>query len=134
MTNEELIRDYLRYLEQVRDPESEPEDDAWERLDDLIHTNPRAAWDLIAEILERCADDDVAMIGAGFLENLLASQPRLAGDFEREIRSNDRFFRAFQYAGMTGVPLDVQRQLNTALLERGADPKFVTEYDEEVED
>jgi hypothetical protein len=32
------------------------------------------------------------------------------------------------------VPLDVQRKMNAAMGERGVDPKFLVEYDEETED
>lgn len=128
----ELADSYLRYLELVRvDPQAE--DDTWEEFHELCRSNPRAAWQLLLEVLERCAEEDVSLVGAGVVQDLLFLHPELAPQFEDAIRSNDRFLRAFQYVAMTGVPLDVQRRLNAALADRGVDPKFLAEYDEEID-
>lgn len=137
--NRRLVDAYLAYLEHVRvpswpPPPDNPHDEAWEEFDALITSDPRAAWKLVLEVLQRCDSEDLSMVGAGILEPLLAHAPALAGEFESQIRSSDRFLKAFQYAGMTGVPLDAQRQLNAAMAERGVDPKFLVEYDEVIEE
>ena len=70
------------------------------------------------------------MIGAGAVADLLHHHPNLASRFESEIRTNDRFLKAFQYVVMTGIPLAIQQRLNAAMADRGVDPKFLVEYDE----
>ena len=150
----DLIGRYLKYLEHLRIPdnlsageeterfvasmqgraENNPHESAWEELDDLMTTQPDAAWRILLSVLEQCGEGDLSMIGAGALERLLLQNPtRFAGRFNEQIRGSDRFFRAFQYVRMTGVPLTVQQGLNRALLDRGADPRFVVEYDEHPE-
>lgn len=137
--NRRLVDAYLAYLEHVRvptwpPPSDNPHDEAWEEFHGLITGTPRVAWTLVLEVLQRCADDDLPMVGAATLEPLLAHEPSLAGEFESQIRTNDRFLKAFQYAAMTGVPLDAQRQLNAAMAARGVDAKFLVEYDEVVDE
>lgn len=132
--NEELIRSYLEYLQDVRTDRAGMDDEAWERLEPVLSGNGQRAWKLALEILGRCDEEDVTMVGAGLLQTLLFSHPKLVERFENELRSNDRFLRAFQYVAMTGVPLAVQRRLNEAMAERGVDPKFLVEYDEVEED
>ena len=151
----DLITPYLRDLEHLRLPddlpgggdeaerfmaamqdraENNPHEAAWDDLDDLMTSKPDAAWPTLLSVLERCHENDLSMIGAGALERLLVQSPaRFAGRYEEQIRSSDRFFKAFQYVRMTGVPLGVQQRLNRALLDRGADPKYVVEYDEDAE-
>ena len=128
----DLVDSYLKYLELVRG-DVQADDATWEEFHELSRSNPRVAWQLLLEVLERCAEEDVALVGAGVVQDLLYLHPELAPELESEIRSNDRFLRAFQYVAMTGVPLDVQRKLNAALADRGVDPKFLAEYDEEID-
>ena len=112
-----------------------PQEDLWDELDELLGGDVETSWSFATRVLEQAPDGALAMIGVSILGNLLWRQPqRFAGRFEAAIRSDDRFFKAFQYASMTGVPLDVQRRLNAALIEKGADPKFVTEYDEDADE
>jgi hypothetical protein len=150
----DLTGSYLKYLEHLRLPdtlsggeedegfvaamqdraENNPYETAWEHLDDLMTSQPDAAWQTLLGVLEQCHENDLSMIGAGALERLLLQNAAgFAGRFEQQIRSSDRFFRAFQYVRMTGVPLAIQQTLNRALLDRGADPKYVVEYDEDPE-
>ena len=138
----ELVASYLRYLASIRLPadfsddegDEQPPDEAWEAFDEVIAKQPQTAWTLLLEVVSRCEEDDLPMVGAGLVESVLWRHPRLADAFERQIRRDDRFLQAFQYVGMTGVPLPVQQQLNKALLDRGVDPRYVVEYDEEVDD
>jgi hypothetical protein len=137
--NRRLVDAYLAYLEHVRvpswpPPAENPHDEAWEQFDELITSHPRVAWTLLLEVVQRCAEDDLPMVGAGILEPLLAHDPALAGEYESQIRTNDRFLKAFQYAAMTGVPLEAQRQVNAAMAARGVDAKFLVEYDETIEE
>lgn len=119
------------YLQYLTDPD--PQDETWDEFHELASSNPRAAWEILLEVSRRCGDDDLAMLGAGAVQHLLFLHPELAPQFEAQIRSDDRFLKAFQYVAMTGVPLPVQQRLNTALADRGVDRKFLVEYDEEIE-
>lgn len=140
MTDEEqneLVQSYLTYLEHTRLDEfasTAEDDEAWQRFHDLSRKDARTAWKLLLEVLARCGDDDVALLGAGLLGDFVVLHPDFAREFEADIRTNDRFLKAFQYVAMTGVPLEVQRKMNAAMGERGVDPKFLVEYDEEIED
>ena len=112
-----------------------PQEDMWDELEELLAGDAETAWRFATRVLEDASESSLSMIGVSILGNLLWRQPkRFADRFETAIRSSDRFFKAFQYASMTGVPIEVQRRLNAALLEKGADPKFVSEYDEDVDD
>ena len=133
----ELVQSYVTYLEHTRIDEfasTAADDEAWERFHELSRKDARTAWKLILEVLSRCGDDDVALVGAGLLGDFVVLHPEFASELEEAIRSNDRFLKAFQYVAMTGVPLEVQRRMNSAMGARGVDPKFLAEYDEELED
>ena len=131
---DDLVAAYLEYLTRVRTG-GDAAETAWVDLDELLSDAPEKAWPVVLEILGKCDEEDVSMMGAGVLERLLSEHPKkFAARFEERIRSDDRFLRAFQYAAMTGVPLPVQQQINAALLDRGVDPKLVVEYDEVVEE
>ncbi len=123
-----LVESYLRYL-----TEPDPQDETWDEFHELAVSDPRGAWEILLEVSRRCGDDDLAMLGAGAVQHLLFLHPGLAPEFEAQVRADDRFLKAFQYVAMTGVPLAVQQRLNAALADRGVDPKFLVEYDEEIE-
>src|SRR5688572_2144781 len=130
-TEEELDRLVAAYLADLE----KQEDETWEELDELMSADIERSWRFATRVVQRVPDDFLSMVGVSVLGSLLNRQPsRLADRFDSEIRGNERFFKAFQYASMTGVPLTVQRRLNAALIEKGADPKFVGEYDEDGED
>ena len=132
--HEQIVEAYLSYLRQLRSDASF-EDDAWERFDKIAELHPRPAFSIALEIVNRADEDDLALIGTALLAGLIAQHPgAVAAEFEAALRSNDCFLRAFQYAAMTGVPLETQRRLNAAMLDRGVDPKFVVEYDESEEE
>lgn len=124
----QLVESYLRYL---TDPD--PQDETWDAFHELAMSDPRGAWEILLDVSRRCPDDDLAMLGAGAVQHLLFLHPELAPEFEAQIRSDNRFLKAFQYVAMTGVPLAVQQRLNGALADRGVDPKYLVEYDEEIE-
>jgi hypothetical protein len=143
---------FLAYLESIRLPDDLPDDgdeaarvlkavqeralrnphlDASDQVDEMVATSPQPAWTLLCDVVERCDQADLSMLGAGVLQTFTQMHaPAFADAIESQIRSSERFFRAFQYVAMTGVPLSVQQRINAALLERGADPKLVVEYDE----
>ena len=132
--NESIVTAWLAYLEAVR-AGGEFDDDVWERFEELVTRQPKAAMEVALAVVTRAEEEDLALIGTGVLQNLLVEHPQMAAkEFEAQLRSSDRFLKAFQYTAMTGVPLELQRKLNTALLERGVDPKFVVEYDESEDD
>ena len=132
--HDHIVEAYLSYLRQLRSDASF-EDDAWEQFDEIAGRQPKAAFSIAVEIVSRADEDDLSLIGTALLASLLARHPGVvAAEFETALRSNDRFLRAFQYAAMTGVPLETQRRLNAAMLDRGVDPKFVVEYEESEEE
>ena len=132
---EALVSSWLAYLEAVRDGGELDDDDVWERFEELVTRQPKAALDVALEVVARAGEEDLSLIGTGVLQSLLVQHPQMAAkEFEAQLRASGRFLKAFQYTAMTGVPLEVQRRLNAALLERGVDPKFVVEYDESEDD
>lgn len=155
-TKKAVVDSYLAYLASIRIPDDLPNDpddaarllrsvqeraldnphlDASDDLDEAIATSPRSAWPLLTEVVERADERDLPMIGAGILQTFTQLHAQAyAEHIESQIRTSERFFRAFQFAALTGVPLAVQQRLNAALLARGADPKLVVEYDESEEE
>jgi hypothetical protein len=157
MTAEEeqnLIDDYLKYLEYVRLPEklpttkeeskqlieeisartaANPYFEAWETLDDLVDDDPEAAWKISLAILEQCNERDYGALGAGPLEQLIWHHWSILVDrFDGEIARDERFRDAFTYIRMGGVPLAVQRRLNEALVRAGIAPDSLIEFDETI--
>ena len=132
--HEALVSSWLAYLEAVR-AGGEFDDDVWERFEELVTRQPKAALEVALAVVARAEEDDLSLIGTGVLQSLLVQHPQMAAkEFEAQVRSSDRFLQAFQYTAMTGVPLEIQRKLNAALLGRGVDPKYVVEYDESEDD
>lgn len=131
LDQKELDRLAAAYLASI----DNPQEDTWDELEELLSGGLETSWQFVTRVLEDAPEGSLPMIGASILGSLLwRHRERIAERLENGIRSSDRFFKAFQYASMTGVPLDVQRRLNAALIARGADPKFVVEYDEDVDD
>ena len=139
-TSSDLADSFLAYLEEARvslDAGRMPDDEhdeAWEAVNELSRRDPPAALQVLLDVTLRCAEEDLPLLGAGALTELLRLHPELTPRFAQEIGANDRFFKAFQYVTMTGVPLDVQQRINDVLRERGVDPKYLVEYDETSDD
>ena len=159
MTDEErdeLVCEYLRYLEYGRLPaelpkskaeadrllddvkhraETNPFSDAWETLDELIDTDASEAWNILLNAVEACDERDLPLLACGPLETLIwRKHEEVADRFERQILQDRRFREAFTYVRMGGVPLVVQRRLNDALIRTGSDPSMLVEFDENVDD
>lgn len=146
METDEVVAEVLSLLESIRLPETDEEIARWfseseaqqpsedaESILVRIDEDPVSMMRVALEVIHRADERDLANAGAVLLAPLLAARPlQFAGDFERHIEENDSFRQAFSRASMTGVPLDVQKMLNAALLRSGADPRLVVEYDETI--
>lgn len=147
---EDLIVSYLKHLDYVRLPvptsreemasamaeqskriESDPYFEAWEDLCDLCREDAPTALRVLLQLVDRCDSADLSRLGAGPIEDLAAHHgAALADELERLIRTNDRFFEAYKYVNMGGVPLVIQRRLNAVLVERGVPAASLCEFPE----
>jgi hypothetical protein len=147
---EDLIVSYLKHLEYVRMPvptsreqmtsalakqrkriENDPYFEAWEDVCDLCREDAPAALRVILELVDRCDSADLGALGAGPIEDLAANHAAaLADQLERLIRTNARFFEAYKYVRMGGVPIVIQRRLNAVLVERGVPAASLCEFPE----
>lgn len=132
-------------LESLRLPDSDEEIARWfaqasdapdaagdaESILDLIEQDPSRMMGIALEILASADEADLSNAGIVLLGPLLRERPlELAGEFEAMIRSSESFRKAFSRVSMTGVPLEIQRTINAAMIDSGADPRLVVEYDE----
>jgi len=72
--SEELIAAWIRYHQQSKPQNDDPDFAAWEKLNDLIHERPSQAFNLVEQIISKTEDKRVlGSMGAGPLEDLLVS-------------------------------------------------------------
>lgn len=140
---EEAVANVLSLLESLRLPETEQEIEQWfsrsvvdpgdgggEELPAAYAENAGEAESLIDTLVGRADDRDLHNLGVVVLGPVLQTfTAGVAGFFEKRIREDARFRSAFSHASMTGVPIEIQRQLNAAMLESGADASEIAEYD-----
>jgi len=148
---DEILRDYLLYLEHVRLPatvpttreeaktmceeltrrsDENPHRDAWEPIDDLIHEDPENAWRILLATIERSHDRDLGMIGAGTLETFMWYRGvEFLDRVLAEIRSNGRFRQAFEsvYLG-SDFPETEGRLINATLIASGTSPESTFDW------
>lgn len=145
MERDELVGRVISLLESLRIPETDeeiarwfsenaaaqqPADDA-ESILEQIEEDPVGMMQVALEVLTRVEDRDLPNAGAVLLTPLLAARPlELAPLFEENIDNSEAFRIAFSRASMTGVPLEIQKRINDAMLRAGADPRLIVEYDE----
>lgn len=112
-----------------------PHWDAWEALDELIGSDPETAWAVTVNLVARCHELELGSLGADPLETFIwRHHATFADRAEDLIVSDARFREAFTFVRTGGVPLAVQRRLNTALEATGVDPNTLVEFDEEIPD
>ena len=137
-------------LESLRLPETDEEIAAWfasqhgdepSREDEAesmlveIESDPGRMLGIALELVRRVDPRDLPNLGIILIGPLLVTSPLLVEEeFEKQIRESEAFRAAFARVSMTGVPLDVQKRMNAAMLEAGADPRSVVEYDEEIDE
>ena len=128
MSREAMERDLA---ESKRRVETDPYFDAWVDLDYLCHNDPEAALSVILALIERCDKEDLGTLGAGPIESLVWKHARLLVDrLEHLLRTNSRFFEAYESVNMGGVPLTIQRRLNEILVEGGVPRESICEFPE----
>ena len=92
--NEHLVIAYLQHAEAVSLRSSKGDHAVWEEVEDLVRTDPEAAWVVVQELVRRAARDEVlAYIAAGPLENLLCYHPHLFIDRVEALDGQDAHFR-----------------------------------------
>lgn len=137
----------LTLLGSLRLPETDEEIAAWfrrnegaagqdeaESILDLIEREPRTMLEAAIDLVALVDKQDLPNLGIVLLGPLLVTSPLLVADeFERQIQESEAFRTAFARVSMTGVPLEIQKRLNAAMLTAGADPRAVVEYDEDPE-
>ena len=148
MDRETTVQGYLAYLSHYRiSPErrSEPQQrdnstlsvdrdnesyfDEWETVDALITDDPDEAWQVLLETIARCHEDDLYLIGCGELENFFVlNVVSYSGRIEEQLRANPRFFSAFRWVRMGGVPEEAWRHFNSVLAELGVPPEEIIEW------
>lgn len=138
---ERLISGYLDYLAYLRVPADVPTQrhaeyfarnphwHYWDEFYDFIGKDPEFAWNALLEIIERCHEDDLKMLGAGDLESFLfENAPAFAERYERQLRTNPRFFKAFRSVYMGGIPERIWRHLNDVLADLGVAREKLAEW------
>jgi hypothetical protein len=134
----ELIEAYLRRLNQlaavhvskpdlddVRNALQElPGDEeyfaAWERIEELVESEPAVAWPLLLEIIKRAPANALHIVGAGPFEDfLVAHATQYRTEISQELQNDPHFRRTFQMAYLYDVPEQVWRHFNSVLAEVG---------------
>lgn len=146
----EIAQRIVALLQSLRLPETDEEIATWfarqnheelsredeaESVLEYIDADPDRMRRIAMELTRSVDPRDLPNLGIILLGPLLSASPLLvAREFELQIRESEAFRVAFGRVSMTGVPLDVQKRLNAAMIESGADPRSVVEYDEETDD
>lgn len=123
--HEDLVSAYLDHAEAVslrREARDVPP--AEDRLDDLVRNDPEAAWPIVKELIRRArADEVLAYIAAGPLENLLCYHPHAFIDRVEALAASDAHFR-WALSGVWGwerMPDDVLARIDALL---GNEPRL----------
>lgn len=140
----------MALLQSLRLPETDEEIAAWfgrqnggdpsnedeaESVLEYIDADPARMRRVAIDLTQRVDPRDLPNLGIVLLGPLLVASPLLVeSEFEQQIRSSEAFRTAFARVSMTGVPLEVQKRLNAAMIESGADPGAIVEYDEEIDE
>lgn len=81
-------------------------------LDAIVSEQPKRALNLIRRIMERANDDELGLIGAGPMEELVIEHgAQLLGDIKRLAETDERFRRVLQAAWIGRAPKHVRREL-----------------------
>lgn len=148
---EKIVNDYLAYLRHIRPvgepPRSRgeaelwleelkrrsannPHGDAWEEVDELIHSDPDTCWEVLLASISECHDLDLGMIGAGCLETFMWYRGvEFLDRVLAEIGSSVRFREAFGgvYLG-SDFPEAEGRRINLCLVANGVSPDSVIDW------
>jgi hypothetical protein len=91
---------------------------ACELVDDLVRSDPEAAWPLILELVRRSQSDDLlANVAAGPLEDLLVRHGEAFIErVERQAQADRRFRKCLRGVwGWSAIPKDVQARIQAAV-------------------
>jgi hypothetical protein len=109
-SDDELIEVWLRY-DRAQDPA-----DFWarDRVNTIVHDDPKRAWHLICGLVGRASDDQLGSIGVGPIEDLVHEHHAAVIDkIAKEARRDVRFRAALTWMWFTrgSMPPHVERQL-----------------------
>lgn len=125
MKDEDLIAAYVSHAAtRMRDGTDAEHFAAADELRELVWHNPERAWPIICEIIQRVSADDIlAYVAAGLLEDLLVHHPHAFIDrVESRAKQDTHFRRAVSGVwGWTRIPDDVLKRLDEIL---GDEPRL----------
>jgi hypothetical protein len=125
MRDEDLIAGYLLHAEtSMRDGTDAEHFDAEEELDDAVRDDPERAWPIICEVIRRISADDIlAYVAAGPLEDLLVHHPHVFIDRVESLAKEDAHFRRAVSGvwGWDSIPDHVRQRLDAVL---GDEPRL----------
>jgi hypothetical protein len=119
MKDAALITAYLLHAAtSTRDGTDAEQLAASDELQELVWNDPERAWPVICEVIRRASADDVlAYVAAGPLEDLLVHHPHAFIDRVESLAKEDAHFR-WAVSGVWGwnsIPDDVRRRLDKVL-------------------
>jgi hypothetical protein len=125
MKDEDLIAGYLSHSEtSTRDGTDAEHFDAFDELNDVVRDDPERAWPIICEIIRRISADDIlAYVAAGPLENLLVHHPHAFIDRVESLAKQDAHFRRALSGvwGWNSIPEDIRKRIDAIL---GDEPRL----------
>ena len=125
MKDTDLVGGYLAHAEtSMRDGTDAEWFTAQEELDSRITDEPERAWPVICEIIQRVSADDIlAYVAAGPLEDLLVRHPYAFIDRVETLAEQDPHFRR-AVSGVWGwaqMPAEIRKRLDALL---GDEPRL----------
>ena len=119
MKDAALIAAYLLHAAtSTRDGTDAEQLAASDELQELVWNDPERAWPVICEVIRRASADDVlACVAAGPLEDLLVHHPHAFIDRVESLATEDAHFRRAVSGvwGWNSIPDDVRRRLDKVL-------------------
>jgi len=125
MKDEALIAAYLLHATtSTRDGTDAEQLAAFDELQELVWNDPERAWPVICEVIRRASADDVlAYVAAGPLEDLLVHHPHAFIDRVESLAKEEAQFRRAVSGvwGWNSIPDDVRKRLDEVL---GNEPRL----------
>ena len=114
--DEDLIRRYLLHAEtSTRDGTDAEHFEAYEEVDECVRKDPERAWPIICEVIRQISADDIlAYVAAGPLEDLMVRHPHAFIDRVESLAKQDAHFRRAVSGvwGWNSIPADVRKRLD----------------------
>lgn len=110
MNRQELADRYFQHVGGQLDPAY----DAVEEVDELARSNPREAWQVIRELIDRAPSEEaLAYVAAGPLEILLSKNSEsVASIIRADAEKNERVGTALTHVLLTDLSAHVRKELS----------------------